>query len=177
MKRCISCNIYKSKSEFSRATKRLDGLQCSCKVCNAEYRKQNNQRILQYAKEYRVRNNDKIKSQLSAYRAIHKDTAIEYAKQWRRNNRGLRNAYEAKRKSSKLQCTPKWLNKKDVQAIKYLYQLAKILEAQTGYKWHVDHVIPLQGKQVCGLHVPENLQVIPAIKNLKKGLKFNGDDT
>lgn len=38
-----------------------------------------------------------------------------------------------------------------------------------GFEWHIDHIIPLRGKDVCGLHVWNNFAVIPKVENLRKG--------
>jgi len=53
--------------------------------------------------------------------------------------------------------------------IKHLYIQAKELEKLDGIKRHVDHIIPLQGEYVCGLHIPQNLQILTANENCKKG--------
>lgn len=75
-------------------------------------------------------------------------------------------AYHAnKRRAAKIQQTPEWA---DEAAIKALYAESARLSKETGIKHNVDHIVPLQGQNVCGLHVENNLQVIPASENFKK---------
>lgn len=74
-----------------------------------------------------------------------------------------------KRRAAKLQRTPPWA---DMDAMRELYAEAKRLEYETGKPHHVDHVIPLQGKLVSGLHVHTNMQVIPASENNRKHNKY-----
>lgn len=64
---------------------------------------------------------------------------------------------------------PAWANKKEIAA---LYKLANHLTKTTGIPHHVDHIVPINNPHVCGLHVPANLQVIPASENLSKGNSF-----
>lgn len=72
------------------------------------------------------------------------------------------------RRLSKKQRTPKWLSENDIWMIKEAYELASLRTKLFGFSWHVDHIIPLQGAIVSGLHVPTNLQVIPWLDNVKK---------
>ena len=51
------------------------------------------------------------------------------------------------------------------------HDVRKTRDKLFGFKWHVDHIVPLKGKTVCGLHIWSNLQVIPAVQNLSKGNK------
>ncbi|MDM0041827.1 HNH endonuclease signature motif containing protein [Variovorax sp. J22R193] len=82
-----------------------------------------------------------------------------------------RGAASAKRRASKLQRTPAWA---DLKAIQAFYAEAKRLTLATGIVHHVDHIIPLQGKTVSGLHVANNLQILTAAENLKKNNRFEG---
>jgi len=97
---------------------------------------------------------------------------MKYIQQnWAKRNQGKVNAKSMKRFSSKILRTPPWLTAKQLLEIQGFYIRAKIAEDFTGEKWHVDHIIPLQGKTVSGLHVPWNLQLLPALKNISKGNK------
>jgi hypothetical protein len=79
-----------------------------------------------------------------------------------------------KRRTIKANRTPKWLTVDDFWLIEQVYELASLRTKMFGFKWHVDHIIPLNGKIVSGLHVPKNLQVLPWIENVKKSNKFDG---
>lgn len=80
--------------------------------------------------------------------------------------------YGKERTLAEIRATPKWVNKLEIEAI---HQKRKEVSVN-GDKYHVDHVIPLRGKLVCGLNVPDNLRIIPARENVKKGNRFNIDD-
>jgi 5-methylcytosine-specific restriction endonuclease McrA len=72
-----------------------------------------------------------------------------------------------------MSATPPWISQRDLLPI---YQEAARLTAETGVLHHVDHIVPLRGENVSGLHVPWNLQAIPAIENLKKGNRLEASE-
>lgn len=76
------------------------------------------------------------------------------------------------RRSQKIKAFPKWDNELTLFVLKEAYSLAKQRKTLTGISWDVDHIVPLRGKDVCGLHVWNNLQVIPSILNRVKGNRF-----
>lgn len=78
-------------------------------------------------------------------------------------------ASDASRRAAKYHATPKWLTKEQKKAIADVYAEAAIRTAETGVSHVVDHIIPLRGKTVCGLHVPWNLRAITSAENSKKG--------
>ena len=87
-----------------------------------------------------------------------------------RKNKSWYIAKDAKRRAAKIERTVSWANE---QLIASYYKEAKRLEELTGIQFHVDHIIPLQGKMVSGLHVESNLQLLPAHENLGKSNSFD----
>jgi hypothetical protein len=78
----------------------------------------------------------------------------------------------AKRRAARIQRTPSWLTDFDKLKIKCIYAVATMLTRENKEEWTVDHIIPLQGKLVSGLHVPNNLQVMRGSENYSKINKF-----
>jgi len=75
----------------------------------------------------------------------------------------------AKRRADEIKACPPWADKK---AIREIYAECVELSNTTGVKYEVDHIVPLRGVNVCGLHIAANLQAIPATENRKKSNKF-----
>jgi hypothetical protein len=92
---------------------------------------------------------------------------------WKQDNPHKVRADTVKRRTAKMKRTPAWLTEDDLWLIEQAYELAALRTKLFGFGWHVDHVIPLQGTVVSGLHVPTNLQVIPWIQNVSKANKYS----
>lgn len=91
------------------------------------------------------------------------------ANHWgKRLTKAQRREMQAARNAAKLKAMPGWLTREDKKAISVVYAEAALATAQTGVPHDVDHIMPLRGKALCGLHVPWNLQVLPAHKNREK---------
>jgi len=133
----------------------------------------NKKRILADKKEYYLDNKETINKKTSEYRKNNSEKIKEYNKKWRQKNKGMLNAKNQKRRLVKKHRTPLWLTATDFERIENEYKLATILTALTGQNWEVDHIIPLQGKFVSGLHVPSNLRAIPAFDNRRKHNQYD----
>lgn len=159
MKTCSKCREEKGLSDFHKG-------QARCKVCRKES-----------SRAYYRKNREEIRAKQEVYQAENREELNEYARQYRKENPDYyknkpswySNSVQAKRRSAKLQRTPNWLSEGQLDQMAYTYWLAKDLERTCGEKYHVDHIVPLQGKEISGLHVPWNLQVLPEKVNLSKG--------
>lgn len=140
--------------------------------CMKEHYQANKEQKLEYQKQYYLGNKEKIVKRRKQYYLDNKEKKVEYNKQHYRDNKAYYYAHNAKRRAAKLEATPNWLTKEDWWYINEMYYLAKKRSERSGFKWHVDHIIPLQGKTVCGLHIPWNLQLLPAEENLSKYNSF-----
>ena len=115
---------------------------------------------------------EKRKAQMKAYGEANREKKKEYDKFYREVNKDKVNALAAKRHASKLNRTPSWLTKEDLEEIKDIYRMANRRSEVEGILYHVDHIIPLQGKNISGLHVPSNLQILRATENLRKSNNY-----
>ncbi len=164
MKVCTKCKTEKDFSLFGKDKWKKSGYSSQCLICikeAAQVRRDNNPtRAREVTKNYRVRNSDKEKARYTKYN---------------KENPEVRAHHSAKRRSDTLNATPSWLTKEQHDDIKAMYRLAKKFEKLCDVRYHVDHIVPLAGNDVCGLHVPWNLQLLPAKINMTKGNRYNGE--
>lgn len=185
MKVCSCCKEAKPLDSFGKDKKQKDGLCLTCKECRKEqckvsYLKRKN-KISEYVKQKRkeqpeVFNKrrqkffDENPTYLKDWQEANRERLNAKNREWKQANKAKVNASTRNRQARQLQATPPWFSKEDVQ---YYYNLAEYFTWLSGgfVKYHVDHVVPLRGKNVCGLHVQNNLQVINSVANLRKSNK------
>ena len=178
MKKCKRCKTQLPKTNFSENLSRRDKLNSVCDECSPFYARKARDhpdrvayRIAQ-AKAWQEANPERTKETAARYRDRRRDLISRQHKKWRDANPDKRGAMASRQRATKIKRTPKWLTEDDQKWIAWHYGHSKVMEQLTGIKHHVDHIHPLQGETVCGLHVPWNLQVITARENLQKSNKF-----
>jgi hypothetical protein len=147
---------------------------CECEVNKSnkkknyfrEWYKLNRESQLEYKRKYSASKREWRREYDREYYESHKNQCKQRTFEWRRKNKGAWYSHAAHRRALTLQRTPVWA---DREAIKFFYECCPA-------GCHVDHIIPLQGKFVSGLHVAENLQWLPDVENLRKGNKFDTGD-
>lgn len=113
-------------------------------------------------RKWRANNPERFAQHQALYRERHREDLAEYHANWRKENWPDLKAYLAARKKRVKRQMPKWVNVVEIRAI---YR-----NCPKGH--HVDHIVPINGKTVSGLHVPWNLQYLPALENLRKSNKL-----
>jgi hypothetical protein len=131
----------------------------------------NSEKVKAAKQKYAEENKEAVVARIKAWRDSNPEKMAAARKAWADKNKHKILAKTRKRQAAKLQRTPAWLSKDDIWMMQEAYELAAKRSKLFGFQWDVDHIFPLQGKVVSGLHVPLNLQVIPAIENYRKGIK------
>jgi hypothetical protein len=161
-KLCKTCNTNKPISEFyKQATRGVLGVRGTCKICD-NLKKQ----------QYRASNKERITVLKKAEYERNKEHHLAQKQMYRQANKGKINALVAARKKVIKRRTPSWLTDFDKLKIQCFYSVAVMLTRENKEPWHVDHIIPLQGELISGLHVPNNLQVLRGVENISKKNKF-----
>lgn len=155
--------------EFNRAR----WMRANNSPAKQRWKEENKERLRQYSRAWIDRNPEQRREIEKNWKSRNPDRVAEYnaksGAKWSRENSGKRNALTMKRKAAKLQRTPPWV---DHSEIKEIYDLAAEVSKKTGVPHEVDHIIPLHGRAVSGLHVPWNLQVITRRANRSKGIRL-----
>lgn len=156
-----------------------------CKVCkntiNAKYRQENRQKlrdkqlkycrdnheqVLERKRKYRQENRQKLRDKQLKYCRDNHEQVLERKRKHYQNNKSTYLAYGASRRARKNNATPDWLTDEQKVYMASFYALCP-----PGH--HVDHIVPLKGSNICGLHVPWNLQILTAEENIKKGNRLD----
>lgn len=155
------------------------------KEYRAAYYVRHKQRLLEKSKKYRAANKEKVREYNSKYyssrrcilsltRKKQRELAAEKLKHSRRlyyqTHKAEKAASSKERSLRKKNRSPVWANKFFIDEA---YILARVRSLATGIEWHVDHIVPIHGELVSGLHVEFNLQVIPSVENIRKSNSFN----
>jgi hypothetical protein len=167
MKICTKCLENKPKTDFHKKSTCKDGLFQWCIQCH---------RVITKTRQAELRKNpDFVAKEVKKVANWRKNNFAKYYANFQNyceQNRAKLANRTAKYRSKKLQRTPAWLTDVDKWMIEEAYELAALRTRMTGIAWHVDHVIPLQGEMVSGLHTPYNLQVIVGKINQSKSNYF-----
>lgn len=152
-----------------------------------QYREDNKQALAEAKKAYRLADPERAKQRARSYYLRNKEREDARKRAWDLENPDKRRAHSSKyyeenklkyigwaglRRAAIIKRTPGWLTSEDLSRMENIYLYAKSMSITTGVEYHVDHVLPLRGKFVSGLHVPDNLQVITGKENMSKNNRW-----
>jgi 5-methylcytosine-specific restriction endonuclease McrA len=164
MKYCPRCEKTLPKESFGKNKRRSDGLAQACKPCRAR------DGLAKYHENKEMYNDRRIAKYHSDIDKSRAESRAKYYKYHDTNK--VRNAESSsKYRAKRLQATLRGID----EDLSPFYQKAKDLTNLTGIRHEVDHIVPLRGERVCGLHVSWNLQVLSITDNRSKRNKWNDD--
>jgi hypothetical protein len=186
---CTQCIATKELSEFNKDVTTKDGYKPYCRACLKIYKDANKDKTAAYneaTKEHRkikaakyfqenkeaiyeYRKTDKVVSYHKKYLKDNEEKIASQQKKWNSENKGLVRAHRAKRRAQIKQATVPWA---DIDAINKIYDDCVRLSQESGIEHQVDHIVPLQHEQVCGLHWEGNLRIITREENQSKHNKL-----
>lgn len=176
MKQCNVCNNTQPLENFHRTKSFKDGRSYTCKSCAKtramKWNKANKDHKKEQGKKHYLENKEKyLKRAAKAEWSKKNPERIKQLakKRYHKNNGASVVAYY---RNLRRKATPTWLTDVQKSEIENFYWLCRDLEKITTDRYHVDHIVPIKGECVCGLHVPWNLQVLPADINIKKSNTF-----
>lgn len=165
MKICNVCGSSKGLEDYYNSKAEKDGKCHTCKNCAKN-------RSRRWAKDNIERAN--LASAKWARSNLQKRKAARA--KWITNNsttwQAIKRSKESRRRGTNKLATPKWLTCQHRAEIIELYTVASELQWLSNETLHVDHIVPLKNKEVCGLHVPWNLQILPAGENIRKSNSY-----
>ena len=119
-------------------------------------------------RRWQANNQEKVKADRKIWELANPDKVAAKTKRWRERNPEKYTAAAVASVARRAKRAPKWLTKDDQWLMAQFYDVAKLRTKATGEIWEVDHILPLRGASVSGLHVPANLQVILKSENRAK---------
>jgi len=131
--------------------------------------------LKEHRKQWVQENKKHVYAKQKEWRDANKERVKKYNETSRKRHKARVNASNAQYRAERLQRTPAWLSGNDLTQMQQMYAMAKRRSDIEGIQYHVDHIIPLKGKIVSGLHVPSNLQIITWRENITKNNIFEGE--
>jgi hypothetical protein len=173
-KQCACCKVVKpTENNFAWLKTRFCSWCRDCKkIKKKEWDLKNQDRVKENAKEfyktYYPKNKEKIFQRTIEWQRNNKEKYAIKSKRWYENNKHKSFAHSAKYRAAKRNACPSWLDETMKLEIEAIYSKANKISIETGVAHEVDHIVPLCGETVCGLHVPWNLQVLSQFDNRSK---------
>ena len=179
MRKCNVCQVEQELDNFHNCKSFPLGKVYTCKTCaktkSVVWNKANKIKKAETNKRHYLANKACYlkRSKDSQWAKTNREKSRLWFRQYYADNPDVYfNTVVMRRKTLKL-ATPKWLSQKQLEDMKRIYRLSARVTKESGKSHHVDHIVPIKGKNVCGLNVPWNLRVIPATMNIKKGNKYD----